>query len=52
MGSVVYRAKGFKVPSSKDYSVPIPRGLAPNNSKPVSYSRRSQPASHARASAS
>lgn len=52
MGGVVYRAKGFEVPSSKDYFVPIPRGLAPSNSKPIRYSRRSQPASHARASAS
>lgn len=52
MGSSIYRDRGFRVPKSRDYFVPIPRGLAPANSKPVSYSRRSQPASHARASAS
>ncbi|WP_179854699.1 hypothetical protein [Gilliamella sp. Nev5-1] len=52
MGSSTYRAKGFRVPRHNDYFVPIPRGLTFSDSKPVSYTRRSQPALHARTSAS
>lgn len=51
MGSSTYRERGIRVPRH-DYFVPIPRGLAPQNSTPANYSRRAQPTSKARASAS
>ncbi len=52
MGSVVYRAKGFTVPKSKDYFVSIPRTLMSSRQKTSRYSRRSQPISEARVSGS
>ena len=52
MGSAVYRAKGFSVPRSNDYFVPIPRTLMASGQKTSRYSRRSQPISEARVSGS
>lgn len=52
MGSVVYRSKGFAVPKSKDYFVPIPRTLMPSRQETGGYSRRAQPISKARVSGS